>query len=72
MAITTVDVARNTVASNETISNGSCVVYCPPTGAYKAIAATFQGSFTYNQLETKYTDRFDNIGYYHGVDGGTP
>ena len=72
MAITTVDVARNTVTSNETISNGSCVVYCPPTGAYKAIAATFQGSFTYNQLETKYTSRFDNINYYNSVNGGTP
>jgi Pyruvate/2-oxoacid:ferredoxin oxidoreductase delta subunit len=72
MAITTVDVVRNVIASKETISNGSCVVYCPNTGAYQAIAATFQGSFTYNQLETKYTNKFDNINYYNGVNGGTP
>jgi Pyruvate/2-oxoacid:ferredoxin oxidoreductase delta subunit len=72
MAVTTVDVARNAVTGNETINNGSCVVYCPNTGAYKSISATFQGSFTYNQLETKYGSRFDDVGYYNSVNGGAP
>ena len=73
MAITTIDVVRNVVSGNETINNGSCVVFCPRTGAYKSVAATFQGSFTYNQLETKSTSRFDDIAYYNSItNSGTP
>lgn len=71
MAVTTVDVVTNTTSS-ETIKNASCVVYCFRTGSYQSLESDFQGSFTYDELETKYTDRFDNINYYNGIDGGTP
>jgi hypothetical protein len=72
VAITTTDVVTNVVSGNETIKNASCVVYCYRTGEYESLPSDFQGSATYNQLETKYTDRFDNINYYNGIDGGTP
>lgn len=64
MAITTTDVVTNVVSGNETIKNASCVVYCYRTGAHQALLSPFQGSFTYNQLESKYTHRFDDIAYY--------
>ena len=70
MAITTTDVVTNVVPGNEVIKNASCVVYCFRTGAYESATSTFQGSLTYNELEAKYTSRFDNISYYNAVDGG--
>jgi hypothetical protein len=72
VAITTTDVVTNAVSGNEVIKNASCVVYCYRTGEYESLQSDFQGSATYNQLETKYTDRFDNINYYNGIDGGSP
>ena len=72
MPITTTDVVTNVVSGNETIKNASCVVYCFRTGAYQSIESDFQRSFTYGELEDKYTTRFDNISYYNAVDGGGP
>ena len=72
MAVTTTDVVTNVVSSNETIKNASCIVYCFRTGAYGSVSSTFESSFTYDELEDKYTSRFDNISYYNAVDGGGP
>jgi len=72
MSITTVDVVTNAVNSNETIKNATLVVSCARTGAYNNLNATFEKSFTYNQIESKYTSRFDDIGYYNFIDSGTP
>jgi hypothetical protein len=72
VAITTTDVVTNVVPGNEVIKNASCVVYCFNTGNYGSVQSTFQGSFTYDELEDKYTSRFDNISYYNAVDGGGP
>lgn len=72
MAVTTTDVVTNVVSGNETIKNAGCVVYCFRTGAHQTLESTFQGTYTYNALEAKYTSRFDNIGYYNSVNGGTP
>lgn len=71
MAITTTDVVTNVVSGNETIKNASCVIYCQRTGEYESLG-TFESTLTYDELEDKYTSRFDNIAYYNAVDGGTP
>ena len=70
--VSTTDVVQNTDSTRETITNGTCVVTCTPTGTSHSIDATFESSLTYAQLETKYTTRFDDIAYYNAVDGGTP
>jgi hypothetical protein len=72
MAITTVDVVTNTVSGNEAIKNATTIVSCTRTGTYNNVNAIFEKSFTYNQIESKYTSRFDDIGFYHSVDGGNP
>jgi len=72
MAVTTVDVVTNVVPNNETIKNATTVVNCYRTGAFNLSDATYQKSITYNAMETKYTARFDDLGYYHSVDGGNP
>lgn len=72
MAITTTDVVTAAHSSIETIKNGTCVVTCTNTGTFHKIDATHENSFTYNQLESLLTNRFDDISYYNAVDGGTP
>lgn len=72
MPITTVDVVTAAHSSIETIKNSTCVVSCMNTGEFKTIDPTYETSLTYNQLESKYTNRFDDISYYNAVDGGTP
>lgn len=72
MAMTTVDVVTNTVSGVETIKNATTIVSCTSAGHYDTSNATFEKSFTYNQLESKYTTRFDDIGFYNSVDGGNP
>jgi hypothetical protein len=68
MAITTTDVVKNASATSETIKNGACVVYCFRGNGngtnYQSLASTFENTFTYNQLETKFTNRFDDVTYY--------
>ncbi|NDB57170.1 hypothetical protein EB001_01780 [bacterium] len=73
MAITTVDVVTNVVTGNETQYTGSVIVSCLRTGHYDSIHPTYEKSITYNNLETKYTDRFyNNIDNLRIVDGGNP
>lgn len=72
MAITTTDVVTAAHSSIETIKNATCVVTCLPTGQYKTIDTTYETSLSYDELEALLTNRFDDIGYYNAVDGGTP
>lgn len=64
MAITTVDVVTNVMSGNETQKNATCVTYCQRTGQYNTINTTYETTISYNNLENKYTDRFNNITYY--------
>lgn len=64
MAITTTDVVTNVVSGNEVPKNATCVVYCQRTGQYGTLDATYETSIGYSALETKYTDRFDDVTYY--------
>ena len=72
MPVTTTDVVTNATPDSETIKNATTVVNCYRTGAYNLSNATYQKTVTYNAIEAKYTSRFDDLGYYHSVDGGTP
>lgn len=63
MPITTTDVCTNVVSGVETQKNGTVIVSCANTGTYKTITAT-DSSISYNALETKLTDRFDDVNYY--------
>jgi hypothetical protein len=78
MPVSTTDVVQN-VTSSETIRNGVFVTSCFATGEYHTISTStdsnfvnFDVSLTYDQLEDKYTSRFDKISYYNAVDGGSP
>ena len=68
--VSTTDVVQNTDSTREVAKNGTCVVTCTPTGTSHTIDATFDTSLTYAALQTKYTNRFDDIAYYNAVDGG--
>lgn len=64
MPVTTVDVVTNVVSGVETPKNATCVVYCQRTGEYQTLNATYETSMSYSDLESKYTNRFDDITYY--------
>ena len=71
------DVAQNAHASTTTQRNGTVTVSCFPTGKSFTIDTNTDSSFvafdtslTPTELETLYTSRFDDIGYYNAVDGG--
>lgn len=64
MAITTTDVVTNVVSGVETPKNATCVVFCQRTGEYATSDSTYETSVGYTDLESKYTNRFDNITYY--------
>jgi hypothetical protein len=66
MAITTVDVVTN-ITTSEQAKNATVVLSCMRTGEFQTLNATFEKSLTYNQLEDKYTSRFDDIYYYNIV-----
>ena len=71
MALTTVDVVTNVVSGVEVPKNATIVVSCLRTGEYKISNAVYESSLTYNTLESKYTDRFqNNIDNLRTVDGG--
>ena len=75
MAITTVDVVRNVVSGVEVIHNGNIVAGCLKTGVYSIQTSgtmSDDNTITYANLETKLTNRFDNVSFYNSVDGGTP
>lgn len=63
MPITTTDVCTNVVSGVETQKNGTVIVSCANTGTYKTITSV-DSSIGYNTLETKLTDRFDDVNYY--------
>jgi len=77
--VSTTDVVTNPNTSLEVATNASVVCSCLPTGESFTIDTTtdsnfvnFDVSMTYTALQTKLTDRFDKIGYYNAVDGGSP
>lgn len=63
MSISTTDVVTNIDHSRETQNNGSAVVYCNRTGNYSATSAQDVG-INYTNLESKYSNRFDDVTYY--------
>jgi len=64
MAMTTVDVVTNVVSGNETQKTGTVVVCCQRTGTFNTIDPTYEKHVTYNTLESRYTNRFDDVTYY--------
>ena len=77
--VSTTDVVTNPDTTREEARNASVVCSCFPTGESFTINVNtdtnfvnFDTSLTYSALETTYTSRFDDIGYYNAVDGGTP
>lgn len=64
MPISTTDVVTNVVSGVEVPKNATAVTYCQRTGEYETLNATFETSIGYADLESKYTNRFDNITYY--------
>lgn len=70
MPITTVDVVTNAVSGVETQKNATIVVSCQRTGEYNTIDSTYEKTISYSDLETKYTNRFDDIYYYNIVTSG--
>jgi hypothetical protein len=77
--VSTTDVVTNPNTSVEAATNGSIVCSCFPTAVSFTVDTNtdsnfvnFDTSLTYAELQTLYTDRFDDIAYYNAVDGGTP
>lgn len=77
--VSTTDVVTNPDSTREVARNASVVCSCFPTGKSFTIDTDtdsnfirFDTSLTYQQMENKYTTRFDDIAYYNAVDGGTP
>ncbi len=64
MAMTTVDVVTNVVSGNEAQKTGTVVVCCQRTGTFNTINPTYEKNVTYNTLESRYTNRFDDVTYY--------
>ena len=64
MPISTIDVVTNVVSGIEVPKNATIVTYCQRTGEYQTLNATYETSIGYTDLETKYTNRFDDITYY--------
>jgi hypothetical protein len=73
MAISTTDVVTNVFGGSgvETLKNGTSVVSCLRTGEYNSTTVTFDNSIGYTALETKLTNRFDDIYYYNITTSGT-
>lgn len=70
--VSTTDVVQNVDSTREVARNGSVVCSCLPTGQSHSVTYTTDLSMTYAALQTKYTDRFDELAYYNAVDGGSP
>jgi hypothetical protein len=64
MPVTTVDVVTNVVSGVETPKNATCVVFCQRTGEYETLNSEYETSIGYSDLESRYTNRFDDITYY--------
>jgi hypothetical protein len=68
-------VVKNAVPAVEIIHNGNIVAGCLKTGAYSIPTSgttANDNTITYENLETKLTNRFDNVTFYNSIDGGTP
>ena len=52
------------VAENE-IKNGTVVVSCTFTGEYATIDTYVTNTPTISDIESKYDNRFDDVGYYY-------
>lgn len=66
MPISTTDVVTNVVSGVEVPKNATTVVFCQRTGEYETLNATYETSIGYTALESKYTNRFDDVNYYFG------
>lgn len=64
MPVTTTDVVTNVVSGVEVPKNATCVVFCQRTGEFETLNATYESSIGYTDLESKYTNRFDDTTYY--------
>jgi len=64
MPVSTTDVVTNAINSSETPKNATIVVSCQNTGEYKTINSTYETSISYVNIESKLTNRFDDISYY--------
>lgn len=70
MPISTTDVVTNVVSGVETPKNATCVVFCQRTGEFETLNSTYETSVGYTDLESKYTNRFDDIYYYNVTTSG--
>ena len=59
----TTDVATYLV-SGEPINNGSITVSYGRIGEISSTEFTYDNSFSYSDLETRYTNRFDDVAYF--------
>lgn len=64
MPISTTDVVTSVVSGVETPKNATCVVYCQRTGEYETLNSIYETSIGYTDLETKLSNRFDDVNYY--------
>lgn len=59
-----IDVVTNVVSGVLSPKNATTVVYCPNTGEYLSTSGVYETSISFDDLENKYTNRFDDINYY--------
>lgn len=65
MAISTTDVITPANTSSDNIANGNAIVYCSKKGTVQTLATdSYVSNPTFSGVEAKYTDRFDDVGYY--------
>ena len=55
------------VGTLPTPQNATTVVMCFNTGAYSSSTGVYDISASYETLETLYTNRFDDVGYYNAT-----
>lgn len=70
MPISTTDVVTNVVSGNEVPKNATFVTYCQRTGTFSKLDSTYETSIGYTALDSKYTNRFDDIYYYNVITSG--
>lgn len=73
MAISTTDVVTQADTTDDTINNGNSIVHCTMGGLTKGSTIYEHSTLGFSGIETKYTDRFDQVAYYNtpsGIDGG--
>lgn len=70
MPISTTDVVTNIVNGVEVPKNATTVVFCQRTGEFETLNSTYETSIGYTGLESKYTNRFDDVYYYNVTTSG--